>query len=52
MKDKLIGTAYVNIIKDSEGKIMLDNKTFEKRRKLVVESIKNIKRKRPIQNQD
>ena len=30
---------------------MQDNKVFEKRRKVVVEAIKNIKRKRPIQNQ-
>ena len=30
---------------------MLENKVFEQRRKLVVKTINNIKRKRPIQNQ-
>ena len=30
---------------------MLNEEVFESRRKIVVEAIKNIKRKRPIQNQ-
>ena len=30
---------------------MIDKRTFERKRKVIVETIKNIKRKRPIQNQ-